>query len=63
MYSISVLFGGNYDAVTQNQIEEMCEASLMFTGFPKLVRIDVYLACKIRGLRKHLSASLLLCYA
>lgn len=30
----SVLFGGNYDAVTQNQIEEMCEASLMFTRAP-----------------------------
>lgn len=29
--SSSVLFGGNYGAVTQNQIEEMCEASLMFT--------------------------------
>jgi len=29
--SSSMSCGGNYGAVTQNQIEEMCEASLMFT--------------------------------
>jgi len=54
---------GNYDAVTQNQIEEMCEASLMLSRLPKLARVDVYLTCKIRDVRKRLSASSLPCYA
>jgi len=33
--SSSVSCRGNYGAVTQNQIEEMCEASLMFTRAPQ----------------------------
>lgn len=35
IFPSSVLLEGNYNAVTQNQIEEMCEASLMFSRAPK----------------------------
>lgn len=35
IFSPSVLLEGNYDALTQNQIEEMCEASLMFSRATK----------------------------